>query len=152
MANAFTEVLREEPEHTSALLMGADLPLLDERHLHQALEALEKANVVFGGTHDGGYYLVGMRGSHPQIFQLEQWREGAVLHDTLALAAARGISTAVIETLPDVDTAEDLALVRAHPLFAEMLSDAMSSDGMPTDWMPKRLAVRLVAELPGGQQ
>lgn len=141
MGNAFAEVLRDEPEHTPALLMGADLPLLDQRHLHQALEALNDADVVFGGTHDGGYYLVGMRGLIPRVFQLKRWKEGEVLSDSLALGAARGFSIALIDTLPDVDTAQDLALVRAHPLFAEMLSAENSS----------RRAVRFIAELPGGQ-
>ena len=145
MSNAFAEVLREEKESPPALLIGADLPLLDERHLHQALQALaapSAADVVFGGTDDGGYYLVGMRGFIPETFRLKRWKEGEVLKDSLALGAARGFSMALIDTLPDVDTAEDLALVRAHCLFAEMVDSGNSAAG------PERRAVRLIAELP----
>lgn len=133
MANAFAEVLQDEPENARAVLVGADLPLIDERHLHQALGALTTADVVFGGTDDGGYYLVGTRGLRPRVFELKRWKEGEVLRDSLALGGARGFSTATIDTLPDVDTAEDLALVRAHPLFEELAS---------------RRAVRFIAGLP----
>lgn len=120
MANAFAEVLREAPAQTRVLLIGADIPLLDGRHLRQALAALENADVVFGGTEDGGYYLVGTRGPVPKLFQLKRWKEGQVLGDSLALGEAQGFSTALIDTLPDVDTGEDLRLVRAHPLFREL--------------------------------
>ena len=133
MANAFAEVLGGEPEDTRALLMGADLPLLDVRHLDQAVAALDKVDAVFGGTEDGGYYLVGTRGLHLKVFQLKHWQEGEVLRDSLALGGARGLSTATIDTLPDVDRASDLAGVMAHPLFAELAG---------------RRAVRFIAGLP----
>lgn len=120
MANAFAEVLREAPAKTRTLLIGADIPLLDGRHLRQALAALVEADAVFGATEDGGYYLVGTRGLIPRVFQLKHWKEGEVLSDSLALGGARGFSTALIDTLPDVDTVEDLARVRAHRLFTEL--------------------------------
>ena len=120
MANAFAEVLREAPAKARALLIGADIPLLDGRHLRQALAALVDADAVFGGTEDGGYYLVGTRGLIPGVFQLKRWKEGEVLNDSLALGRARGFSTALIEPLPDVDTLEDLRRVRAHRLFIEL--------------------------------
>ena len=125
--------LERGPQSACALLLGSDLPLLDGRHLRQAVQALETADVAFGATEDGGYYLVGMNQPRVGLFRLENWGGGEVLAQSLALARAQGLTAATIDALPDVDTAEDLAGVRAHPLFRE-LGD--------------RRAVRFIAGLP----
>lgn len=121
------------------LLVGSDLPLLDERQLVEALAALDDsdgltgADVVFGPTEDGGYYLVGMKRPHPELFALEGWGGSSVLEASLARAAGLGLSARLISPLPDVDEVGDLERVRAHPLFSEL---------------SRRRAVRFIAALP----
>ena len=116
MADALAAALEGE-ENGRALLMGSDLPLLTPSHLEEALAALDTADVVFGPSEDGGYYLVGMKQLHPRLFEPGQWGRSAVLAETLKLAEREGLRPAVISPLPDVDTLADLERVRAHPLF-----------------------------------
>jgi rSAM/selenodomain-associated transferase 1 len=120
MADAFQTVLGGAAPHTCALLFGSDLPLLDVRHLDEAVAALRGADVALGPSTDGGYYLIGMKAPHPALFDLERWGGGDVLAETERQARAGGLTTARIATLPDLDTAQDVARVRAHPLFREL--------------------------------
>lgn len=99
-----------------ALLIGTDLPLLTLDHLDEAAAALDSADVVFGPTADGGYYLVGMKEASPAMFDLPAWESGQVLAQSLAVAKALGKSTACIATLPDADRPEDLRALLDHPL------------------------------------
>ncbi|MCZ6645907.1 MAG: TIGR04282 family arsenosugar biosynthesis glycosyltransferase [SAR324 cluster bacterium] len=120
MANAFAQILGGSSRGSRALLMGADLPLLQEGHLADAVQALQRADVVWGATADGGYYLVGMKQPYPELFALEGWGGSAVLKASLARAAELGLSTECTSALPDVDVFGDLARVRAHPLYREL--------------------------------
>ena len=116
MADALAAVLGGE-EDSRALLMGSDLPLLTPSHLEEALAALDTADVVFGPSEDGGYYLVGMKQPHRRLFQPGQWGGKSVLPETLKVAEKEGLRATRISSLPDVDTLADLERVRAHPLF-----------------------------------
>ncbi len=118
MAGAFAEVLGDGTPPVRALLIGSDLPLLEEAHLRAAAEALGRADAVFGPAGDGGYYLVGLRAPCPELFALPRWGGADVLAETLARAEAAGLTVARLDPLPDVDTGADLARVRAHPRFA----------------------------------
>ncbi len=145
MASAFRSVLEGAPEGRAALLLGTDLPLLQERHLLDALEALISVDVVLGGTEDGGYYLIGMKHPHTDLFDIDHWGGPKVLENTLALAAARGLGTARIGTLPDVDTLVDLEKVRNHPLFPEL------SNRRAGRFVDSLLIERGVSRFPGTQ-
>ena len=75
------------------LVLGSDAPTLPPRLLLAALRALERADVVLGPTADGGYCLVGVRG---------------------ARAREQGRTAALLPPWYDVDTPEDLRLLRLH--------------------------------------
>lgn len=114
----------------AVLLTGTDLPLLGAAHWDAAAAALgvppagrdsaAAAEVVFGPTPDGGYYLVGTRCDPAGLFALEGWGGASVLERSLAAARAAGRHAALIETLPDADTAADLRAVLAHPRAAAL--------------------------------
>jgi len=103
------------------IIVGSDLPLLEETHLEAAARMLETRDAVFGPCPDGGYYLVGSRVNEPGLFDLQTWGGSEVLTGTLEAAGRLGLSCGLIESLPDVDTAEDIRQVLSHPL-AERLS------------------------------
>ncbi len=108
-------VQREEPR---VILAGSDLPLLGSVQWDAALAALDQAQVVFGPTPDGGYYLIALRTRPGGLFDVAGWGGASVLADSLRAAQSRGQQTACIETLPDADTFEDLRAIAAHPLAA----------------------------------
>lgn len=96
------------------LVIGSDSPTLPGALLSRAAAALDDAEVVLGPSADGGYYLVGMRGAVAPIFEGVRWSTRHVLSDTLARAAEAGVVPRLLAPWYDVDTADDLRLLRAH--------------------------------------
>jgi rSAM/selenodomain-associated transferase 1 len=107
MAAALTELL-EQSGIRKAVLIGADIPDLDRARIIQALEVLEDVDVVWGPTGDGGYYLIGMRAVHPSLFEGIDWGGPDVLERSMAAAKQNGLSYRLLESLDDIDTADDL--------------------------------------------
>jgi uncharacterized protein len=89
----------------SAVLVGSDLPRLDRSHVLAALAALHAHEVVLGPAVDGGYYLIALRERRPELFRDIAWSTAAVLEQTLRRCEALGLRPHLLETLPDVDTA-----------------------------------------------
>jgi rSAM/selenodomain-associated transferase 1 len=56
-----------------AVITGADIPDLTGKIIMQAFEMLDKADVVVGPAHDGGYYLIGMKSTMPELFRNIPW-------------------------------------------------------------------------------
>lgn len=95
-------------------IIGTDCPGLRHTHLNQAFELLKANDLVLGPATDGGYYLLGLRQSQPELFRNKTWSTDSVLADTLADAARLGLRVAFLPTLRDVDNAADLAAWRAE--------------------------------------
>lgn len=106
MFHAICHVLRQGYE--AVVLTGADLPLMTTEHLESGFSALEDADIVIGPTSDGGYYLVGMKQTHREIFENQSYGGATVLENTIAAAKEAGLTVALAKTCDDVDTPEDL--------------------------------------------
>lgn len=91
------------------ILLGADVPGLDGRHLAAAAAALETHPAVVGPAEDGGYYLLGLASPMPYLFDAMPWGTDQVLAETRRRLDERGVRTALLETLADLDRPEDLA-------------------------------------------
>lgn len=96
------------------VVVGSDIPGIARTDIAAAFRALGRADAVFGPAEDGGYWLVGLgppqrRPSRP--FAGVRWSTEHALADTIANFAGRRI--ALLRRLRDVDTAEDLAALRA---------------------------------------
>jgi uncharacterized protein len=93
----------------AALLAGADIPGLSAAGLIEAREMLlAKEGVVIGPADDGGYYLIGMRAVHAELFRDIAWGTPNVLRDTLRAAARARVGARLIRGAYDIDTIEDL--------------------------------------------
>jgi uncharacterized protein len=88
------------------LLIGSDCPSLTTNILAQGFEALQHHDVVFGPAADGGYYLIGMRTVHPQLFDNMRWSHDQVLQQSLARLG--DLSYTLLPLLHDIDTPDDL--------------------------------------------
>jgi uncharacterized protein len=99
------------------LVMGSDVPDLPGRLVVEAKEFLEqgKAEVVLGPAPDGGYYLVGLKAPHPQLFQGLPWSTGAVLSGTLHRARSLSLPLYLLPRWPDIDTYPDLLTFLGQP-------------------------------------
>lgn len=99
-----------------AAILGSDLPGLPIEYLKRAFDALDEAEVVLGPSDDGGYYLIGARRLHPELFQKIPWGTDRVLALTRKRLKERSVSHALLPSWYDVDTPADLVRLR-HDLL-----------------------------------
>ncbi|MPZ16750.1 MAG: DUF2064 domain-containing protein [Luteitalea sp.] len=114
LSGAFEDLFRLGAR--SVILVGSDLPNLPVRFLAAAAKALEQRRdrVVLGPAADGGYYLVGLRVPHPELFSSIDWGTSHVLGQTLSLARQHGVDAHLLEPWYDVDEWKDLERLRAE--------------------------------------
>jgi uncharacterized protein len=111
MLAAFSDLL-ETRGYGSAVLVGSDIPLLNAAHIASAHETLAtRSGIVLGPADDGGYFLIGAKRVHPEVFERIAWGSDAVLTDTLRAAERAGIEARLIAGAYDIDTIDDLRRV-----------------------------------------
>ena len=108
MANAFCDLFTEGAEQV--VLIGSDIPGIDATYLRNGFEQLGNSDLVIGPAVDGGYCLIGFnrQAFNPGLFEQIPWSTGQVLELTLVAAENAGLSVALLSTLRDIDTLEDL--------------------------------------------
>ncbi|MEZ5941446.1 MAG: TIGR04282 family arsenosugar biosynthesis glycosyltransferase [Planctomycetaceae bacterium] len=92
----------------AAIVIGTDCPFLDSKLLLEACAALETNQAVIGPAADGGYYLLGLRAPHPELFQNIDWGTSVVREQTVAAGAAAGLQFNHLPMLSDVDHPQDV--------------------------------------------
>jgi hypothetical protein len=80
--------------------------------LLQAFEKLEQNDLVLGPAEDGGYYLIGLRRSIPELFRGINWGTAEVLEKTVAIASYLDLAISYLPQLPDLDRPEDLGILK----------------------------------------
>lgn len=95
------------------VLIASDSPHLKREQVEAAFAALDSADLVFGPTHDGGYYLVGMRRMSAVLLETPMSTSDALTEACLA-ARRVGRSVALLAPTFDVDTPADLELLAAE--------------------------------------
>jgi uncharacterized protein len=98
LANAFTQCFAAG--HTGVIAIDSDTPTLPTNFLQQAIALLSipEVDVVIGPSDDGGYYLIGLRALHHELFENMAW----------STATVKGLQVAWLPPWFDVDTPEDL--------------------------------------------
>jgi rSAM/selenodomain-associated transferase 1 len=81
MKNAFDEVFKSG--HSKIILIGTDIPELDEEILNTAFDKLSESDIVLGPAADGGYYLIGMKNFSGYVFDNIKWSTDKVLSKTI---------------------------------------------------------------------
>jgi len=91
------------------VIVGTDIPAIRPSHVARAFKLLGHADVVFGPTPDGGYWLVGQKRSPRPVVPFDgvPWSTEDALAATLA--NLRGKIVAFAPRLSDVDTPEDFS-------------------------------------------
>jgi hypothetical protein len=97
----------------SVLAVGSDCPGLTPARIEEAAGALTRADVVLGPALDGGYYLIGMRRPHADLFRDVPWSTAGVLEATRERIAEAGLQVRWLPLERDVDTPSDLFELRA---------------------------------------
>ncbi|MEG5139322.1 MULTISPECIES: TIGR04282 family arsenosugar biosynthesis glycosyltransferase [unclassified Microcoleus] len=91
-----------------AVIIGTDCPALKAEIIAQAFDKLSQHDLVLGPAKDGGYYLIGLRRSIPELFRGINWGTSEVFAATRAIAQNLDLNIANLPTLADIDLPEDL--------------------------------------------
>ena len=97
-----------EPRQRRTIAFNSDTPHLPRPVLEEAFETLAAHDVVVGPTHDGGYYLVGAKASHPTLFANDGMGTSSALERLLARARTLDLSVGFAAPFYDIDVADDL--------------------------------------------
>src|SRR5947209_5813389 len=111
LINAAAELLSNGFE--SVCLINSDSPTLPVEVLRTAtsLLAQEGDRVVLGPSEDGGYYLIGLKHPHHELFERIAWSTADVLAHTIERAADINLPVELLPTWYDVDDAATLRLL-----------------------------------------
>jgi len=114
LANLLAELLAAG--HPGAIAIDSDSPTLPMSYVAEAAMVLaaREADTVVGPCDDGGYYLIGVRQAHPELFETMPWSTERVLPLTLERARHLGLRTHVLPPWFDVDTEADLIRLQAE--------------------------------------
>jgi len=104
MLNAFENAFNNK--YKKVVIVGSDLFDLNPNHLEEAFNQLDKNDYVIGPAKDGGYYLLGMKNLHAQVFLNKDWGTSTVYKNTMA--DLQNESVFLLEELNDVDTYDDM--------------------------------------------
>jgi hypothetical protein len=96
------------------IAFNSDSPHLPASVLQSAFEALVTSDVVVGPTHDGGYYLVGAKATHPALFEGDGMGTGNALDILLQRAGAMQLSVGFTDPFYDIDVVDDLVRLAAE--------------------------------------
>ena len=121
--------------HAGAMAVDSDTPTLPARFLQQAVDCLTRPgpDVVLGPTEDGGYYLIGVRRPHRELFDAMPWSTPEVLEVTLRRAAAAGLRAACLPSWFDVDTPDDLERL-SKSINGDEVTSAPETERFLTTW------------------
>src|SRR6202045_4910050 len=104
----FAEGQRTNAHPRRIIAFNSDSPHLPRSVLEDAFETLAAHDVVVGPTHDGGYYLVGAKASHPTLFAGDGMGTSSALERLLSRARALELSVGFADPFYDIDVADDL--------------------------------------------
>jgi rSAM/selenodomain-associated transferase 1 len=96
------------------IAFNSDSPHLPRSVLEEAFESLAEHDVVVGPTHDGGYYLVGAKASHPTLFAGDGMGTSSALERLLSRARTLELSVGFADPFYDIDVADDLTRLAAE--------------------------------------
>jgi len=117
----------------AAILIGTDIPSIEEVDLDAAFQALQQGkDAVVGPAHDGGYYLIGLKQPNRRLFEGINWGTSMVFQSTLARLQQLEMDWLCLRELADVDTPEDYRrLLEAIRLDAAAGNFALNGQGDP---------------------
>ena len=114
MANAALDEYTRFPG-SAVVLVGSDIPKLQEQHVERAFELLRSHDLVLGPSDDGGYYAIGFSPGLLSDASLTAdllsgiaWSTDTVFAQQLAGARTRGVSVGILPRLRDLDVVPDL--------------------------------------------
>ncbi len=96
----------------AVVAMGSDSPTLSSETIADAFEHLRRRSAVIGPARDGGYYLIGLTGPLPAVWQGVSWSTSRVSQETVDRLESLGVGYSMLPPGCDVDTPADLETLK----------------------------------------
>ncbi len=111
----------------SVCLIDSDSPTVPTKVFAEAAELLKESDdcVVLGPSDDGGYYLIGIKKPHRELFENIDWSTDRVFEQTKQRAAGLGIDIKLLPSGYDIDDAAGLTRLRGE-LLAENAPEGLA--------------------------
>ena len=124
LCNATDDLLRQG--YGAVCLINSDSPTLPASILIRAVESLasDGDRVVLGAAEDGGYYLIGLKHAHRNLFNEIAWSTSDVLARTRQRAAEIDLPVELLPSWYDVDDAQTLGRLCAELFSTSPLNEA----------------------------
>jgi rSAM/selenodomain-associated transferase 1 len=106
LCKAFSTVLKSGARRV--VIIASDVPDLSASIMREAISGLDNSDVVIGPCYDGGYYLIGMKELHQELFHGISWGTERVYQQTLDAAEESCLTVRQLPILIDIDTEADL--------------------------------------------
>ena len=106
MYQIFWQILLHKARHV--IIMGTDIPTLPPENIQMAFQQLGHHDIVLGPSLDGGYYLIGLKKAHWEIFENIDWGSDRVLSQTICKINKMKLKAAFIPRWYDVDDQDGL--------------------------------------------
>ena len=108
MENSFLSAFARGAQEV--VIIGIDCPGVNVEVLAEGFEGIQHCDLLLGPAVDGGYYLIGLKRAIGQLFTNIDWGTAKVLQQTVDIAQRLNLSIAYLQTLADIDRAEDLPI------------------------------------------
>jgi len=99
--------------HKKVVIIGSDCPQISETIINEAFEQLEKHDIVYGPSNDGGYYLKAMKQVHSFLFDDLPWSQPQLLAEIEKRITNNQLKYSKLKELFDVDNIEDYKRYKA---------------------------------------
>ena len=155
LCNATDDLLRQG--YGAVCLINSDSPTLPRSVLIQAVRSLgmDGDRVVLGAAEDGGYYLIGLKHAHRNLFNEIAWSTSDVLARTRTRAAEIDLPVELLPRWYDVDDAKTLNRLCEELLFTSCLNEAYPAphtraflEAIVKIEGPQRICPKLTGQLP----
>jgi uncharacterized protein len=91
------------------IIIGSDSPAIPLKYIEEAFSILEKTDIVLGPAEDGGFYLIGVKKTWPDIFNSVRWSASYTLSDIIANLEKSSLNYIMLPQWYDIDEIKDLA-------------------------------------------
>lgn len=106
MKDAFDQVFKAG--FSNVVIIGSDCYELSGSIIGEAFDLLRDHDLAMGPAMDGGYYLLGMKRLHKELFAGKNWSTDSVFAQTMEDARICQLSVALLPLLSDVDEEKDI--------------------------------------------
>jgi len=92
----------------SIVIIGTDCLELTPSIIEDAFNKLKSCDTVIGPAKDGGYYLLGMKALHEDLFKNKLWSSPSVYEKTVGDFKSLSLNYEALPVLSDIDEATDI--------------------------------------------